>query len=121
MKHGELSQLVFVDFSKAFDTIAHDTLMKMHQKGFSKDFLSWITSYLTFGKQFIHIDASSSDSLPTTFGVPQGSVPGPMIFNLYVNDLQSHFQSSSVQYADDTTIYETCKPKEIRSNDRFCV
>ena len=54
MKQWELSLLVFVDFSKAFDTIAHDTLiMKMHQQGFFK-----ITSYLTFRKQFAQIDAS---------------------------------------------------------------
>ena len=112
----KLSLLVFVDFSKAFDTIAHDTLiMKMHQQGFSKEFLAWITSYLTPRKQFVQIDAILSDSLPTTFGVPQGSILGPMIFNLYVNDLQNHFQSSSVQYADDTTVYETCKPKEIQN------
>ena len=116
MKYGELSLLVFVDFSKAFDTIAHDTLiMKMYQQGFSKEFLSWTTSYLTSRRQYVQVDAKSSDTLPTTFGVPQGSILGPMIFNLYVNDLQDHFSSRSVQYADDTTIYEACKSNDLEN------
>ena len=116
MKYGELSLLVFVDFSKAFDTIAHDTLIKkMYQQGFSKDFLSWTTSYLTSRRQYVQVDAKSSSILPTTFGVPQGSILGPMIFNLYVNDLQDHVSSSSVQYADDTTIYEACKPNDLEN------
>ena len=59
MKYGELSLLVFVDSSKAFDTIAHDTLiMKMYQQGFSKQFLSWTTSYLTSHRQYVQVDAN---------------------------------------------------------------
>ena len=77
--------------------------------------ISWTTSYLTSRRQYVQVDAKSSSILPTTFGVPQGSILGPMIFNLYVNDLQDHFSSSSVQYADDTTIYEACKPNDLEN------
>ena len=86
----------------------------IHQKDFTKDFLSWITSYSTSCKQLVQIDVSLSDRLPRTFDMPRGSILGPMIFNLYANDQQSHFQSISKQYTDDIMIYETCKPKEIQ-------
>ena len=114
MNAREITIVVLVDFSKAFDTIAHDVLIsKMHKQGFSKSFLKWTMSYLSNRRQFVQIDANKSTELPTSFGVPQGSILGPIFFNLYVNDLPDFFTSNSVQYADDTTLYESGKPTNV--------
>ena len=114
MKSGEVTLMVLVDFSKAFDTISYETLItKMHQMGFSQSFLNWTLSYVGGRSQFVHIDSKSSAIDDMIYGVPQGSILGPILFNLYVNDLDEIFTSKSIQYADDTTIYEHCKPCSI--------
>ena len=111
---GEVTLIVLVDFSKAFDTIAYDKLIsKMHQQGFSKSFLKWTLNYVGCRSQYVNFDAKSSNIETARFGVPQGSILGPILFNLYVNDLADVFNSKSIQYADDTTIYEHCRPKDI--------
>ena len=118
MKKGEVTLAVMADFSKAFDTVAHETvLLKLHQLGFSKNSLRWITSYLTDQSQFVQIDDRTSEQVRVMFGVPQGSILGPVLFNLYVNDLSKVLPSNvkSHQYADDTTIYDHCKPSELQS------
>ena len=114
MKAGELTLIVLIDYSKAFDTICHYTLIeKMSKLGFSKQFLYWTLSYLSERKHFVQIDTNRSVNLPIHFGVPQGSILGPILFNLYVNDLQDTVATNAIQYADDTTIYKSCHPKNI--------
>ena len=77
----EISVVVLVDFSKAFDTVAHDVIISKLQKlGFSKDFLNWTYNYLSSRSQYVQIDANKSKILPTNFGVPQGSILGPVLF-----------------------------------------
>ena len=115
MNAGEISIILLIDFSKAFDTISHDTLIRSLRKmGFSRDFLSWSHSYLSSSKQYVQIDAQQSKPMTTYFGVPQGSILGPLFFNLYVNGLQDSLASRSIQYADDTTIYESGRPIYIK-------
>ena len=100
---------ILADFLKTFDAVAYETVLKkMHKVGFSKSYLRWVTSYLTERKQFVQIDDKLSSTIEVFFGVPQGSILGPVIFNLYVNDLSAH------QYADDTTIYAHNKPANIK-------
>ena len=92
----------------AFDTVNHKVLKtKLSTLGFSKPFLRWLNSYLSDWSHFVQIDDLTSESVNVRFSVPQGSILGPMLFNLYVSDLQDHLPSSigSFQYADDTTIY----------------
>ena len=114
MKAGEVTLIVLVDFSKAFDTLCHHTLIKkMDQLGFSKDFLHWTLSYLSERKQFVQVDGDQSKTVCVHYGVPQGSILGPVLFNLYVNDLQDTLQLNTIQYADDTTIYNSCRPANI--------
>ena len=120
MKRGEVTMAVLADFSKAFDTVSYGTVLrKLHRHGFSKSFLRWITNYLTGRKQFVQIDDRTSRQIDVTFGVPQGSILGPVLFNLYVNDLSDNLGPvSSHQYADDTTIYTHGKPDDISTCEK---
>ena len=108
--------MIMADFSKAFDTVRYRTLIsKLHSLGFSKSFLFWLTSYLSDRLHFVQIDDRVSDTCELHFGVPQGSILGPMLFNLYVSDLQDYLPSkvTTFQYADDTTIYASCRPSDL--------
>ena len=73
--------------------------------GFSKSFLLWVLSYLSERRQLVQIDDKLSELAYVEFGVPQGSNLGPVLFNLYVADLQKELDCSCYQYADDTTFF----------------
>ena len=107
LNRGEITIAVLADYSKAFDTMNFAKLIpKLHKVGFSNNALRWVVSYLTGRYQFVQIDDKQSISLPVLFGVPQGSIMGPILFNLYVSDLQDNVISNTSQYADDTSFYE---------------
>ena len=117
MNTGEISIIVLIDFITAFNTISHDTLIRfLHKMGFSRDFLSWSLNYLSNRKQYVQIDGQQSKPMKIYFGVPQGSILGPLFFNLYVNGLQENLDSQSIQYADDTAIYELGKPNDMTTD-----
>ncbi len=114
MRRGEVTLMVLADYSKAFDTVNfRSVITKMHSMGFSKNFLHWILAYLTKRQQFVQIDDKFSEKLETRFGVPQGSILGPLIFNIYVSDLQGKVQCRCYQYADDTTLLQHSRPNEL--------
>ena len=95
MKRGEVTLMVLADYSKAFDTVKFKTiLMKMHEMGFSKKCLYWVFDYLCNRCQFVQIDDKSTEMGKVEFGVPQGSILGPIFFNLYVADLHKTVQCS---------------------------
>ena len=109
--------MVLADFSKAFDTVNYKIpITKLSVLGFSKPFLRWLNSYLSDRSHSVQIDDRTSESVNVRFGVPQGSILGPMLFNLCVSDLQDHlpFSIGSFQYADDTTIYSSCPAPELQ-------
>ena len=109
--------MVCADYRKAFDTVQFRSVVsKMHSLGFSKYFLLWMIGYLTQRRQLVQIDDRKSDMATVEFGVPQGSILGPVIFNLYVADLQSELQCDYYQYSDDTTFYIHSKPCDLDSS-----
>ena len=108
MNIKEVPVAVFIDFKKAFDTIDHTILLnKLDISGIRNTNLKLITSYLSKRKQQTFANNVMSDTADITFGVPQGSVLGPLLFLIYVNDLPGCIHNSRAQlYADDTVIYQ---------------
>ena len=115
MDKDEVTGLVFIDFRNAFDTIDHKLLLrKLSVYGASVSAVSWIQSYLSNRKQFIKLGNQSSELLPIKQGVPQGSILGPVLFLLFVNDMPLNISKSTLDiYADDTTISSSASWKEI--------
>ena len=103
--------VIFVDLHKAFDSIDIPMLInKLHSYGLTNSTISWLTSYLSNRSQAVSINGHFSSLEPISTGVPQGSILGPLLFSLFINDLpQSCSDSSTIMYADDTAIYISSK------------
>ena len=104
---GKLTWALFIDLKKAFDTVPHDDLIcKLRRFGLEEYSLAWMASYLTNRSQAVCVGDELSSPMPVLSGVPQGSILGPVLFTLYINDLPSCIQFSNIMmYADDTVFY----------------
>ena len=92
----------FLDLRKAFDTVDHEILLsKMHHQGFRDRINLYLKSYLSGRKQYVQVGDYKSETLTITKGVPQGSILGPLLFSLYINDIVDFVNVESVLFADD--------------------
>ena len=107
MEKGKFCGAVFLDLRKAFDTVDHEILLtKLSKVGINPSTLQWFQSYLSNRKQRTSCGNELSDSLPITVGVPQGSILGPLLFIIYIDNLPTAVTYyKMLLYADDTVIY----------------
>ena len=106
--HQQQTDVIYTDFSKAFDKVNHVLLKKkLYLMGFTDLSLKWIYSYLTNRKQTVLFKNYCSRSIDVLSGVPQGSHLGPLLFSLFINDLPDMIQYSNIlMYADDVKIFQ---------------
>ena len=114
MDNGEFVVGVFLDFSKAFDTVNHSILLsKMEHYGIRGNALNWFKSYLSKRYQFVTYDEEKSSTKEVICGVPQGSILGPLLFLIYINDLSNICEfMMPLLFADDTNLFNSGKDSD---------
>ena len=106
MDKGKEVRFIFLDISKAFDRVRHKgVLYKLEKAGVGGNLLKWLKNYLTDRRQRVVVEGEESDLKPITAGVPQGSILGPVLFILYVNDLIENLGPNIRMYAYDVTLF----------------
>ena len=107
------TDLIVLDFSKAFDKVPHKRLLyKINQVGIDGSLLKWIEIFLTKRHQRILLEGETSIQTSVTSGVPQGTVMGPLLFLLYINDIPNAISSKVRLFADDAILYREIKSPE---------
>ena len=114
----QVSLLLLIDFSKAFDMVEHPILIdKLEHYGIRGPALKWLKSYLSNRKQFVSLNGCNSSTLTMEYGVPQGSILGPLLFIIYINDIPDLADFATfILYADDANIILTANTIEEISN-----
>ena len=106
LDNGDVIDEILLDFAKAFDKVPHQRLLfKLRQYGISGNTYNWIESFLNSRKQSVRVMDQYSRKATVRSGVPQGSVLGPILFLIFINDLPSNIRSKIKLFADDTKIY----------------
>ena len=105
---GLRTDIAIFDFSKAFDSVPHRRLLaKIESYGIRDSTLCWIKLFLSGRSQRVVVNGSQSAWLPVACGVPQGTVLGPLLFLLYINDITDNINSEIRLFADDCILYRT--------------
>ena len=100
------TDVIVMDFAKAFDKVPHKRLLyKLDFYGIRGSTRKWINSWLSEHSQKVVLDGRTSDPVPVLSGVPQGSVLGPVLFLIFINDLPDNIRSSVRLFADDCVLY----------------
>ena len=113
MDNRKSVDVLFLDISKAFDKVPHVYLLeKLKMVGIDGSLLSWIRDYLTNRRQRCIIEGCVSGWLPVTSGVPQGTILGPLLFLLYINDIAYNLTSKVALFADDCVLSREVQTRE---------
>ena len=119
-----MTGMILTDLQKAFDTIDHDVLLqKLYSIGFSKHTVNWFQSYLPNRSFLVNLGNNFSKPAFVSCGVPQGSILGPLLFLIYVNNMSQTVKCDLFLYVDDTCL--VCQHKDINKienqlNEDFC-
>ena len=106
LNDGKQLDTILLDFSKAFDKVDHYKLcLKLNHYGIRRKSLDWIRHFLTGRTQWVSINSISSSKIDVRSGVPQGTVLGPLLFLVYINDLPERIKSKIRLFADDSYLY----------------
>ena len=110
--------IIYLDFRKAFDTVPHERLLrKLEAYGINGYVISWIREFLSDRIQAVKVGDTLSDKLEVVSGIPQGSVLGPVLFTIFINDLPDSIASPCKIFADDTKIYNTVNNSKLLQQD----
>jgi len=113
MDEGAAVDIMYLDFQKAFDKVPHGRLIcKIREAGVGGKLGDWIENWLANREQRVVINGSKSEWAEVTSGVPQGSILGPLLFTVYINDLDEGLKNKILKFADDTKIWGRVNSKE---------
>ena len=100
-----MTGMILIDLQKAFDTIDHDVLLqKLYAICFSKHTVNWVRFYVSYRSFLVNVGNNFSQPASVSCGVPQGSILGPLLFLIYVNDMSQAVKCDLFLYADDTCL-----------------